>query len=110
MKKTIYSGSSEKFDSDNFRNLMMQIGAEEVGKKHVPYDDSGFCRRGRAELFQFYHLEKENVMAVYHNWSDSHIDSEIILSGNSENIEGVEKKVLEAIASIKFDAERFRKN
>jgi len=110
MEKVVYQGNSEKFDSDDFRKLMKEMGAEEFGEKHIPYDDSGWIRRGTAEWFQFYHLEAENIIAKYHNWSNSYIDSEIILKGEPQNIEGVEKKVLEAIASIEFDPEGIRIN
>ena len=110
MKKVVFEGNVEKFDSSDFEKLMKGMNAEKLGERNIPYDDSGFCRRGTSELYTSYYLDSENVVAQYHWSSDSYLNSEVILRGNLEGIENVKKKVLEAIAAIKFDAEGFRKD
>jgi hypothetical protein len=110
MEKQVFYGNSEKFGSEDVERLMKQMDAEDLGSKKIPYDDSGFCRRGQAQSSQFYYSGKENVV-LEHRWvSDTYWDSEIILKGTTQNIKKIKKKVLEAIASIKFDPEGFRKD
>ena len=110
MKKIVFEGNVNSFASDDFAKLMEKMRAEKIGERYIPYDDSGFCRRGMSELYTAYYLDSENVVAQYHWSSDCYLNSEIILRGTSEDISGVEKKVLEAIAAIKFDPEGFRIN
>jgi hypothetical protein len=107
MQKTIYSGTYHHFRIGEFEKLMHEMNAQLLGEENCGFDDSGWIRKGSPHHYLFYYLDKENVTAGYYG---DEIMINIKLMGKEEDIAGVEKKVLETIATIKFDPEGFRLN